>query len=244
MIRGALSVGRRGAKRLSARHGSPRSRRRLTRSGRGGGRQGDMNPYYDHNGITIYHGDCREVLPHVSTDLLVTDPPYGFRKAEWDQRFTIDWLAQAATATKTAMAIMPGIANVLRLPQSIPPFEFRWMISIHITNGMTRGVMGFGNWIPILIYASPDQSLYRPQQDATAILIFGEPPQHPSPKPLRAMTWIVERLPIGSVLDPFMGSGTTLIAAKNLGREAVGIEIEERYCEIAAKRLAQEVLPL
>jgi DNA modification methylase len=69
-------------------------------------------------------------------------------------------------------------------------------------------------------------------------------PNHPSPKPLRAMTWILSRLPSGSVIDPFMGSGTTLLAAKMAGREATGIEREERYCEIAAKRLAQEVLPL
>ena len=69
---------------------------------------------------------------------------------------------------------------------------------------------------------------------------------HPCPRPLNGMKYLVECFcpPSGLVVDPFMGSGTTLVAAKDLGRRAIGIEIEERYCEIAAKRLAQEVLPL
>jgi site-specific DNA-methyltransferase (adenine-specific) len=69
---------------------------------------------------------------------------------------------------------------------------------------------------------------------------------HPCPKPVTFMRWVVERCTASAdtVLDPFMGSGTTLRAAKDLGRRAIGIEIEERYCEIAARRLAQEVLPL
>ena len=104
--------------------------------------------------------------------------------------------------------------------------------------------MGFGNWIPVLVYARPELSLYRPQQDCADVPVFGLMPEHPSPKPERAMTWILQRLPNGSVLDPFAGSGTTLLAAKALGRHAIGIEIEEKYCAIAVNRLRQEVLPL
>ena len=199
-----------------------------------------MNPYYERNGITIYHGDCREILPSVTADAVITDPPYGFRKADWDSEFPVDWLPLCRPST--AIALMPGVNNLLRVP--IPEgFEYRWMLSIHIANGMTRGLMGFGNWIPVLVYAREGRSLYRCQQDATVITVGGEMPDHPSPKPIRAMRWLIDRFE-GDILDPFMGSGTTLRAAKDLGRKAIGIEIEERYCEIAAKRLEQEVLPL
>jgi len=178
----------------------------------------------------------------LAIDHVVTDPPYGIRKAEWDEAFSTDWLPLAAKIAQQTLAIMPGINNVLRLPLKVPPFEYRWMLAVHLTNGMTRGLMGFGNWIPVLVYARPELSLYRPQQDCADVPVFGLMPEHPSPKPERAMTWILQRLPNGSVLDPFAGSGTTLLAAKALGRHAIGIEIEEKYCAIAVKRLRQEVI--
>jgi len=215
--------------------------------------------FYEEPGITLYCGDCREVLPLLrcpnttycleacdgrctAVDHVVTDPPYGIRKAEWDDVFPLEWLPMAAAVARYTIAIMPGINNLLRLPQAVPPFEYRWMLAVHLTNGMTRGLMGFGNWIPVAVYARPGESLYKPQQDCFDVPVVGQMPDHPSPKPDRAMTWILERLPDGSVLDPFAGSGTTLRAAKNLGRSAIGIEISPEYCQIAVKRLRQEVL--
>ncbi len=201
-------------------------------------------PYFRDDAVAIYHSDCRDILPKMpKVDLVLTDPPYGIHKAGWDDAFP-NWfgpmLAQVATG---AIAVMPGINNLLRMPQELSAFEYRWTLAVQLSNGMTRGLMGFGNWIPILVYAKPDDSLYQPQRDCAVVPIVGEMPNHPCPKPLLAMRWVIERFPNAqTILDPFMGSGTTLRAAKDLGRLAIGIEIEEKYCEIAAQRMAQGVL--
>jgi len=129
----------------------------------------DLKPYYEDGAVTIYHGDCREILPEVAADVVITDPPYGIDKAEWDSTFPA-WCIEPCFRAAPCVCVMPGLWAFIR--------------------------------------------------------------------------WLVGRLSEaeGVVLDPFAGSGTTLRAAKDLGRRAIGIEIEERYCEIAAKRCAQEVL--
>lgn len=180
-------------------------------------------------------------MPQVSADSVFADPPYGVGKADWDEKFPMAWLPLAANSAAFALAVTPGVANLPLLPFSIGQMMYRWTLCIRISNGMTRGVFGFGNWIPCLVYARPQVGLGCSAQDATEISINGDKAEHPSPKPYKAMEWIVDRLPGESIIDPFMGSGTTLLAAKNRNRRAIGIEIEEKYCEIAAKRLSQEV---
>jgi 16S rRNA G966 N2-methylase RsmD len=238
---------------------------------RGKGFAKNMKPYYEHAGITIYHGDCREVLQglpltfcgdcgvllfdeailaiHLAAghqirrtlELVVTDPPYGVAKAEWDAYLPTDWMHEAARFADV-VAVMPGTSNLLALPERFSGLEYRWTLCVHLVNGMTRGKMGFGNWFPCVVYAKPEISLYREQGDAVDIAVGTEPmPDHPSPKPLKAISWIISRFDYPIVIDPFAGSGTTLVAAKNAGKRAIGIEIEEKYCEIAAKRLSQEV---
>jgi site-specific DNA-methyltransferase (adenine-specific) len=204
-------------------------------------------PYYESDGITLYCGDCRDILPTLpdaSVTSVVSDPPYGVRKAEWDDKFHDYWLPEAARIAERSICIMPGITNLLRLPQTIGEFEYVWTVAVRYINGRCRGLIGFGNWLPAVLYGKPGESLYKCQQDSTEIAIRGERPNHPSPKPLAAMTWILSRLPDGSVCDPFCGSGTTLIAAKQAGRKAIGIEINEDYCCEVVKRLSQGCLGL
>ena len=141
------------------------------------------------------------------------------------------------------MAIMPGVWNLGVMPQRLGPQSYRWMLAAYLSNGMTKGAVGFGNWIPALLYSREGVSLYKQDGDCKSFTVgVNDKPDHPSPKPYRVMTWIVDRMPEGVILDPFMGSGTTLSAAKRLGRKAIGIEREEKYCEIAARRLSQGTL--
>ncbi len=210
-----------------------------------------MKPYYEEDGVTIYHGDCREVLPLVQADVLVTDPPYGigaswtsremigtrgssrlWGKGEtWDDAPVSDDLLALATSM-TRQAIVWG-GNYYRLPPSRC-----WLV-----------------WDKVQEFTGADAELAWTNLDA-AVRVFRmsridayqnmatETKAHPTQKPLGLMKWCLGLVTDGSVLDPFMGSGSTLRAAKDLGRKAIGIEIEERYCEIAVNRLRQRVLPL
>lgn len=203
-----------------------------------------LKPYYEHAGITIYHGDCREIIPGLSFDVVVTDPPYGHGGTPprgGNKPGTLDYLAGGVVLswdvaddswmrlTDCPAAVFTSAARCFR----------------------TAAALGADG---LLIYAKtnphPNGSSFEPcvtrgfGVGARHVEAYNAENglEHPTQKPLAVMLFIVRRAPDGIILDPFMGSGTTLVAAKNLGRKAIGIEIEERYCEIAARRLAQEVL--
>ncbi len=196
-------------------------------------------PYYEEPGIVIYCGDCRDILPELGeVDCLVTDPPYGVGKADWDTEFSKQWMELVSAKV---VAVAPGVVNIVNMPVQIGSLPFAWMAIAAITNGMTRGALGFGNYIPLLIYS--DASVFSQAKDLGSFPIDSIKPRHPSPKPLRAWRWLVSLVPGDTILDPFMGSGTTLRAAKDLGRKSIGIELESKYCDIAIRRLQQEVLP-
>jgi DNA modification methylase len=208
-----------------------------------------VRPYYEHAGITIYHGDCREILPMLETpDFICTDPPYGvgFQYGEHDDSREMyeDAIPSWYSAMKNAprMCLTPGIANICLWPQP------RWVLAWLKTNSMGANrlsgpkAVSRNLWEPVLWYGTYPKN--PPSRDTLKAAIGNEDSDHPCPKPLQLMNQLVL---IGTsegevVCDPFCGSGTTLVAAKNLGRKAIGIEIEEKYCEIAAKRLSQEVL--
>ena len=224
-----------------------------------------MMPYYDHAGITIYHGDCREVLPEMRTvALIVTDPPYVFGIAStmqegkaggWgDLMNSAAWYALLLREFARITANANGAAWVFNSWRSFPvlaraAYEAQWPItSLMVWDKEWIGPGGSVGLRPsyelVALFARPDFALAnRGLPDIWRSKWCGHKPNgHPAEKPTQLLARIIRESGAGDVLDPFMGSGSTLIAAKAEGRSAIGIEIEERYCEIAAERLSQEVL--
>lgn len=218
-------------------------------------------PYFTDGTVTLYHGDCLEVLDWLEADVLVTDPPYG---RDWKQ-------GDFAWSTKTQKR--EGIANDATTAVRDAALS-KW--------GGVRPMIVFGDLMLtppegtklVGIYAKPADSGLRGaiagvRRDAEAIYLGGKlstglggrssifrssrplvgSPHgivatsggHPHAKPLDLLTDLIS-LTTGVIADPFAGSGSTLVAAKALGRRAIGVELEERYCEMAARRLSQGVL--
>jgi DNA modification methylase len=237
-----------------------------------------MQPYYEHGGITIYHGDCLEVLSAVehSAVAVVMDPPYASgARTEAAKRSSGSMLRGERWAAKpiendqmTTAGFVWLIRHVLRavnLRQNGSLLSFidwrQWPNLLGAVESCNMRVQtmivwdkesyGLGNGFRVqhelIMHAArgvPDiedrgtPNVIRCPRDNNS--------DHPSPKPRDLMQRLlaVVSSPGELVVDPFMGCGPTLLAAFALGRRAIGIEIEERYCEIAAKRLQQEVLPL
>ncbi len=239
-----------------------------------------MKPYYEHAGITIYHGDCREVLPALdlaAVHAVVTDPPYGislegvFHQGKpGNGRRRFDFFPNDDHSTALHVWV-----DALMLCTRVPTI-YAWVS--HRQFGPTVDALeGAGFTTRFLVWvksfpAPPPPGIGWPS--GAELCVFGwrkgrhwthdgnnQPPSnvfradsyrhgqpgkvdHPTQKPPQVIAPLVEAsTPVhGLIVDPFMGSGTTLRVVKDLGRRAIGIEIEERYCEIAAKRLRQEVL--
>lgn len=217
-----------------------------------------IRPYFTLNGITIYHGDCRELLPELGwCDLVLTDPPYGLDFPYLSYRDSASNLSALIRDVfpllrARRMCISSGITSYAMWPAA------RWICAAVWDTTGSYGRCGFSQWFPILFYGEdiPGAGKVNGRIKADTFRVSGGGAvgfqrddlerEHSCPKPLNLWTQIANRfsLPDDLILDPFLGSGTTLLAAKTLQRRAIGIEMEERYCEIAARRLSQDVLPL
>jgi len=206
-----------------------------------------FSPYYDEGGIAIYHGDSRKIVPHLDVNVIVTDPPYGMsyrsKRSETvlgDKDTALrdsmleSWGDRPALVFGTWRAGRPQCRALLVWDKGDSPgmgdTSLPWGPSHEEIYVRGKGWVGRRQASVLRFDGLSSQSVDRPD--------------HPTPKPVALMRHLLERCPPGVILDPFMGSGTTLVAAKELGRKAIGIELEERYCELAVQRLAQEVLDL
>lgn len=215
-----------------------------------------MTPYYDDGSVVIYHGDCREIDAwDIAGGVMVTDPPYGYDHASnWPGKFQGAAIANDATeAVRDEILVrwQERPALVFGSLKSTPP------IGIRSTLVWDKGpASGMGDlaipWKPSyeLIFVVGSGWVGRRDEGVLkgyhVVTWSGDGQRkHPNEKPVDLLRHLVGKCPpLADVIDPFMGSGTTLRAAKDLNRKAIGIEIDERYCEIAATRMAQEVLAL
>ena len=243
------------------------------------------DPYYEQDGITIYHGDCRDILPQFpdkSFDLVLTDPPYGMTMNEWDSPIDIiGWWDSMKRLSGVVIltASQPFTSKVVVCNEAWYRHEWIWQKN-RGSNFANTVREPFKEHESVLLFAK-NRWKYQPQKQTrngsgaeranykvgwnpggsnyrefaerepveitedrvpSSIQKFNtEVGLHPTQKPVALLSYLyLTYSDVGdSILDPFMGSGTTLVAAKQLGRKAVGIEIEEKYCEIAVKRLAQ-----
>jgi site-specific DNA-methyltransferase (adenine-specific) len=233
---------------------------------------GMMTPFYERDGITIYCGDCLEVMPQlkIQFDAVITDPPYGtndgrgkvhkiknelveFDVGEWDKILPLEWIKLAMFLLKSGCWIIVFTDN-LSVKTVWDEIEdnngngkqtFYWIKSnpppqprnnfcsgvetaILATKGIVKKWYGGGWYKNYFEYP----------------LVTNNRTNHPTQKPVMVINYLQNAITTNGdlILDPFMGSGTTLVAAQNGGRRAVGIEISEEYCKIAVERLRQPSL--
>jgi DNA modification methylase len=194
-------------------------------------------------------GDCLEVMkgiPDGAVDLVVTDPPYGVNlkygnyddsEENWYSLFG----ALIPECCRIAQMSFVQSCQIKRLPWIYTNHPPEWLIAWHKGSPGTQGHVGFNDWEPILVYGKRKGVCMHDHFHATSDPFNNG---HPCPKPVKWGRWLVSRgCQDGDiVLDPFAGSGTTLVAAKQLGRKYIGIEINPDYCKIAEDRLRQEEL--
>ena len=192
---------------------------------------------------TLYLGDCLEILPTLDkVDAVVTDPPYGLGVDYGSYIDTPDALTELApkwvNTAKTVSDLVvctPGVVNLWKYPE--PTWTGCWAIS----GAGSSGKWGFNCWQPILFYgADPYLKAGKGRRpDLLFVNATSEKNGHPCPKPDRFMNVLVDRVSFSeqTILDPFMGSGTTGVACANLGRKFIGIEIEPKYFDIACERI-------
>jgi site-specific DNA-methyltransferase (adenine-specific) len=218
-----------------------------------------MTVYYQDDLVTLYHGDCLVLTDWVSADVLVTDPPYG---VAWqagglsDKKSTRDLAVQSILSDETTevrdkslelWGKKPAVVfGSWRKPlKELPSHRLIW----HKSNrqpGVTSAA-----FFPVDEEIWLTGSGWHGKPPLASVITTHEPrglqPKligHPTPKPVGLMETLIQRCPQGVIADPFAGSGATLLAARNLGRKAIGVEMEEKYCELIANRLSQQTFDL
>jgi len=210
-------------------------------------------PYFQNDLVTLYHGDCLEVTEWLAADVLVTDPPYGMDyksnmdrggRANWHEKIKGDdslearnkvldlWGADKAALVFGTWKIQKPAATKQTVIWDKTPCGFMGDLSIPFGSAHEEVYcLGRTGWT-----GKRQGSVVKAQMLMSS---DRDRPDHPTPKPVGLMETLIQKT-LGVIADPFAGSGATLMAARNLGRQSIGVEMEERYCELIANRLSQE----
>lgn len=219
---------------------------------------GSLPVYYQDANVTIYHGDCLDVLPKLSPcDLLLTDPPYG---VTYQSNHMVGRGVKPITndGTRLSLALYRQVLPLVKANHLL--WFTRWdawpdvwailgqyypLRGLLVWDKGTPGMGDLEHWgLSYELIASAGSAKLSGSRDGSILKYNGVASgrrDHPTEKPASLLEYLIEKIQPSDVLDPFMGSGTTLVAAKRKGRKAIGIETDEEYCEIAARRCAQEM---
>ena len=222
-----------------------------------------MTPYWSDNLVTLYLGDCREILPELDpVDLVLADPPYGVTYASnWNVGPGSRPITNDGNGARLALRLQRAIIPTLRTQHVL--WFTRWdawpdlwldlgawypLRGLLVWDKGSPGMGDLAHWGPSYeLIASAGTGKTAGSRDQSVLRYPTVPSakrHHPTEKPTSLLEYLIRKLDAATVLDPFAGAGSTLVAARNLGRRAVGVEIDERYAERAARRLDQGVLEL
>lgn len=219
-------------------------------------------PYWSDGTVTLYHGDCRKIRDWIVGDVLVTDPPYGRAWKQGDTETGRGWSDnrhggiagdEDTSLRDWALEEWGGRPAIVFGDLMLgPPVGTKQVLPYEkaIGSGVRGATAGFRRDAEAvyLIGKWPSGLGGRGSVLRTGVANHGGPGGpaarygHPHAKPVDVMETLIAACPPGTIADPFAGSGSTLVAARNLGRRVIGVEIEEKYCEMAARRLSQMVL--
>ena len=209
-------------------------------------------PYYDRDGITLYHGDAAQILPALHFDLMLTDPPYGIalsNHSKGKERSNTDWTIANDENQETGQSVLDSWHGpTIAFASPMKPWGGNWRQ--HLVWEKGEHVSGGGDpatcWKPTYELIQVRNTGPLDGRRDGAVLRFQARKDdyrfHPTPKPIPLIEYLLCKTRPKRVCDPFSGGGSTLVAAKLCGIEAVGVEIDERHCATIAKRLSQGVL--